>query len=81
MVLMAFTRNSLKILAREWIVALFNNILTSGKIPKQFKRAKVITINPDPSHFRPISLLSIVSKILERMILQKVLCKSQKPSN
>jgi hypothetical protein len=41
----------------EWIVVLFNDILTSGKIPKLFKRAKVFTIlkpakdGSDPSHF------------------------------
>jgi hypothetical protein len=29
---------------KEWIVTLFNDILTSGKIPKLFKRAKIITI-------------------------------------
>jgi hypothetical protein len=29
---------------KEWIVALFNDILTFGKIPKLFKRVKVITI-------------------------------------
>jgi hypothetical protein len=43
--------------AKEWIVTLFNDILTSGKIPKLFKRAKVITIlkpgrdGSDPWHF------------------------------
>jgi hypothetical protein len=63
---------------KEWIVALFNVILTSGKIPKLFKRAKVITIlklgknGSDPSHSQSISLLSIVFKILERMILQRI---------
>jgi hypothetical protein len=64
--------------AKKWIVALFNDILTSGKIPKLFKRAKVITIlKPgkdvsDPWHFRPISQLSIVLKILQRMIFQRI---------
>jgi hypothetical protein len=54
---------------KEWIVAFFNDILTSGKIPNLFKRAKVITIlkpgkdGSDLLHFRPISLLSIVFKI------------------
>jgi hypothetical protein len=66
---------------KEWIVALSNDILrilTSGKIPKMFKRAKVITIlkpgknGSDPSHLWPISLLSIVFKILERMIFQRI---------
>jgi hypothetical protein len=48
------------------------------KFRNWFKRAKVITIlKPgkvgwDPSHFRPISLLSIVFKIFERMILQQI---------
>jgi hypothetical protein len=52
--------------------------LTSSKIQKLFKGAKVITIlkpgkdGSDPSHFRPISLLSIIFKILERMILQSI---------
>jgi hypothetical protein len=76
LVLMAFTRNSLKVLAKKWIVALFNDILTSGKIP--FKRVKVITKlkhgkdGSDPSPFWPILLLSIVFKILERLILQQI---------
>jgi hypothetical protein len=60
---------------REWIVARFTDILTSGKIPKLFK--VIMMFKPgkdgsDPSHFQPISLLSIVFKILERMILQRV---------
>jgi hypothetical protein len=29
---------------KEWIVAFFNDILTSGKISKEFKHAKVIRI-------------------------------------
>jgi hypothetical protein len=63
---------------KKWIVALFNDILTSGKIPKLFKHAKFITnLKPgkdssDPSQFRPISLLSFVFKIFERMILQRI---------
>jgi hypothetical protein len=63
---------------KKWNVALFNDILTSGKFPKLFKRAKVITIlkpgndGYDPSYFRPISLLSIVCKILDRTILQRI---------
>jgi hypothetical protein len=63
---------------KKWIVDLFNDILTSGKIPKLFKRGKAIKIpkpgkdGSDPSNFRPIALLSIVFKILERMILQQI---------
>jgi hypothetical protein len=57
----------------------FYDILTSGKIPRLFKGAKVITIlkpgkdGSDPSHFQPISLLKyFVFKILEPMILQRI---------
>jgi hypothetical protein len=63
---------------KEWIVALFNDILMSGKIRKLFKRAKVITIlkprkdGSDLSHLLPISLVSIVFTILERNILQRI---------
>jgi hypothetical protein len=63
---------------KKWIVALFNEIVTSDKIPKLFKHAKFITnLKPgnnssDPSQFRPISLLSFVFKIFERMILQRI---------
>jgi hypothetical protein len=53
--LMAFTQNSLKILAKEWIVALFNDILMSGKIPKQ-KKKKVRQSYYDPSSFNESNL-------------------------
>jgi hypothetical protein len=53
--------------------------VTSGKIPKLFKCAKVITIfkpgkdgSDFPSDFQPISLLGIVFKIFERLILQRI---------
>jgi hypothetical protein len=49
--------------------------LTSGKIPKLFKRVKILKPGKDgfdPLHFRPISLLSIVFKILEQMVLQQI---------
>jgi Reverse transcriptase (RNA-dependent DNA polymerase) len=63
---------------KEWIVSFFNDILSSGKIPKLFKQAKVITIlkpgkdGSNASHFRPHSLLSFVYKLLERLILQRI---------
>jgi hypothetical protein len=63
---------------KEWLVRLFNGILTTGKLPKLFKQAKIIAIlkpgkgGTDASHYRPISLLSVVYKILERLILQRI---------
>jgi hypothetical protein len=56
---------------KEWLVRLFNDILTPGKLPKLFKQAKIIAIlkpgkdGTDASHYRPMSLLSVVYKILE----------------
>jgi hypothetical protein len=55
-----------------------NDIVSTSKIPKLFKRAKVISIiksgkdATDPVQYRPISLLSVVYKLLERLILQRI---------
>jgi Reverse transcriptase (RNA-dependent DNA polymerase) len=63
---------------KEWMITFFNDILSTGRLPKLFKQAKVITIlkpgidGSDPSHFRPISLLSVVFKLLERLILHRI---------
>jgi Reverse transcriptase (RNA-dependent DNA polymerase)/Endonuclease-reverse transcriptase len=63
---------------KQWLVALFNNILSTGKIPKLFKQVKVIALlkpgkdGTDAAHFRPISLLSVVFKLFERCILQRI---------
>jgi hypothetical protein len=49
-----------------------------GERPKLFKRAKIIAIPKlskdvsDPAHYRPISLLSVMYKLLERLILQRI---------
>jgi hypothetical protein len=62
---------------KEWIVALFNDILTSGKNYETVQaRQNFYDLKPgkdgsDPSLFRPISLLSIVFKILDLVILQR----------
>ena len=68
---------------RDWsiifaspITALFNHSLRSGKVPSSFKRADIIPIPKvsRPNHLsdmRPISLLPLLSKILERMVLDK----------
>jgi hypothetical protein len=55
-----------------------NDIVSTSKIPNLFKRAKVISITKpgkdgtDPAHYCPISLLSVVHKLLERLILQRI---------
>lgn len=59
------------------LVFLFNKILEQGKYPKSFKVSTVTPIYKrgeklDPSSYRPISLIPIVSKILEGCIKQQL---------
>jgi hypothetical protein len=72
------TQQRTKWLLREWIISFMNAIVSTSKIPNLFKRAKVIAIikpgkdGTDPAHYRSISLLSIVYKLLECLILQRI---------
>jgi len=57
---------------------LFNQSLQEGTVPKEWKRANVVPIfkkgrKTDPSNYRPISLLPIISKILERCIFNHII--------
>lgn len=58
---------------------LFNQSIKSGQVPTAWKFSSVVPIpkgNEDassPKNYRPISLLSIISKVLERLIHGKVL--------
>lgn len=60
------------------IKLLFNAIITSGKFPLAWKRAKVVTIykrtgeKTDPANYRPISLLSCLSKLFEVCIYKQL---------
>ena len=56
---------------------LFNNSLTSGKFPESWKEANVTPIykKDDPSlvnNYRPISLLNILGKVMERCVFKHV---------
>jgi hypothetical protein len=60
------------------LTAIFNASLLQGKVPSAWKRANVTPVfkKGDKScveNYRPISLLSLVSKVLERCIHKKVL--------
>lgn len=63
---------------KQWLLQLFNIILITGKLPTKFRAAKVIAIKKpgkdgsEASHYRPISLLSVVYKLLERMLLNRI---------
>jgi hypothetical protein len=61
-----------------WLTMFYNDIIDTEKLPKQFKRAKVIALlkpgkdGHEAADYRPISLLSVTYKILERMILERI---------
>src|SRR5699024_9858506 len=64
--------------ALKWLTSLFNDIFVSARLPPEFKKTKVIAIlkkgkpPQEASSYRPISLLSVCYKILERMIYQRI---------
>ena len=71
------TSTMLRNLSRKsliYLTQLFNHLLQRGLFPTNWKRAKVIPIPkpnkppPDPNSYRPISLLSTVGKLFERII-------------
>ena len=60
------------------LLHIFNSSLSEGEFPNQLKVAKVVPIfkNGDAmlvSNYRPISLLNVLSKILERLVYKRVL--------
>ena len=55
------------------ITTLFNMSLTQGRLPAEWKLARIMPIpksqeKSDPANYRPISLLSILSKLLEKHV-------------
>ena len=78
-----FDKISLKLLKSSYniIMALshiFNLSLSAGKVISDFKIAKVIPLYKkgdasDINNYRPISLLSNISKILEKIMFRRVL--------
>jgi hypothetical protein len=62
----------------NWLRSFFNDIVSTGKIPNEFKKAKVIAIlkpgKPanEASSYRPISLLSVCHKFLEKLIYNRI---------
>jgi exonuclease III len=64
--------------ALQWLTKFFSHILQTGRIPKAFKKSKVIAVlKPNKPHdrtesYRPIALLSCCYKLLERLILNRI---------
>jgi len=56
-----------------WLARLFSSVKNNNTLPKQWREAKVIAIlkpgkpDDDPKSYRPISLLSAVYKLFERI--------------
>lgn len=59
------------------LAAIFNNSFASGKFPSTLKLAKVIPVyktgaSDDVGNYRPISLLSVFSKLLEKAVKKRL---------
>jgi len=63
-----------------WLERLFSSVKNNNTLPKQLREAKVIAIlkpgKPgDPKSYRPISLLSVVYKLFETVLLVRIQTK------
>ena len=61
------------------LTELFNKSLTLGKVPTEWKHANIVPVPKTSetcviSNYRPISLLPIVSKVLEHVVHTRTLC-------
>ena len=59
------------------LTRLFNLSLSTGTFPNSWKLARIVPVpksgdSADPTNYRPISILSIVSKLLERHVHQLI---------
>ena len=64
------------------ITNMFNESLSHGKVPSAWKKANIIPIHKkgsrtNASNYRPISLLPVISKVLERCIFNKIINRFQ----
>lgn len=63
---------------RNWLAQFFSNMLRNGKIPPIFSKAKILAIlkpgknGDNAADFRPISLLCVCYKLLERLIFNRI---------
>ena len=65
--------------AKKTMLAIFNDSWKSGLVPAQWKEAHIIPIlkkgkdKSDPKSYRPISLLSCIGKLMERIVNTRLL--------
>lgn len=55
-----------------FITHLFNSIITTSSFPIKWKYAKIIPLPKANSEFRPIAILSFLSKVLEKLLHQQM---------
>ena len=64
--------------AKLWLTSFFSRVVHEKRLPQTWRQAKIIAIpKPGKDHsvaanYRPISLLSVCFKCLERLILQRI---------
>jgi len=64
-----------------WLARLFASVKNNNTLPKQWRKAKVVAIlkpgkpGDNPKSYRPISLLSVVYKLFERVLLVRIQTK------
>ncbi|XP_072392313.1 uncharacterized protein [Diabrotica undecimpunctata] len=63
---------------RQWLAEFFSDILQMGNVPHQLKNAQIVAIlkpgksNNSPKNYRPIALLSMVYKLFERLLYNRI---------
>jgi hypothetical protein len=66
------------LITKKWLLKFMNECLRTGRLPRVWKHSRIVAIvkpgkdGSDPSHFRPISLLCVINKLLERLLLQRI---------
>jgi hypothetical protein len=62
------------------MTAIYNECLRKGCLPTNWKTARILPItkpdredSTDPSKFRPISLINTTGKVLEKLLIKRIL--------
>ena len=71
-----FLKDSAEVIT-PFITHIINLSITTGVVPTAFKKARVIPLfkkgsKLDPNNYRPVSILSTLSKVLERLVLEQI---------
>ena len=77
-----FLKDSAEVIT-PFITHIINLSITTGVVPTAFKKARVIPLfkkgsKLDPNNYRPVSILCTLSKVLERLVLSRLMILFQK---